>query len=101
MTYDASNPDHVAKAEKDEADRGKDLDFVLSQPRGRRFLYELIHDVCHVDRPSHVPNDSDATAFNEGARAVGLALRERIRGQAKAKFLLMLNENHFEEEKND
>ena len=98
MMYDPSDPEHVAKATKEEADRAKDLDFVLSQPRGRRFLYGLIHDTCHVDRPSHVPSDSDATALNEGARAVGISLREQIRSQAKAKFLLMLTENHFEEE---
>ena len=101
MTYDASDPAHVAKAEKDEADRNKDLDFILAQPRGRRFMYDLIHDMCHVDRPSHVPNDSDATSFNEGARAVGTALRERVRSQAKVKFLLMLTENHFEGETNE
>ena len=64
MTYDASDPAQVAKAEKDEAERQRDMDYVLKEPRGRRFLYDLIYGACHVDRPSHVPGDSDTTAFN-------------------------------------
>ena len=97
MTYDASDPAQVAKAEKDEADRQRDLDYVLKEPRGRRFLYELIYGTCHVGRLSHIPGDSDSTAFNEGARSVGEALLEQIRTQAKAKYMLMLEENHFDD----
>ena len=96
MTYDASDPVQVAKAQKEEADRMRDLDYILKEPRGRRFLYGLIYDTCHVARLSHIPGDSDTTAFNEGARAVGEALLEMIRTQAKAKYMLMLEENHFE-----
>lgn len=97
MTYDASDPAQVAKAEKDEADRQRDLDYVLKEPRGRRFLYELIYGTCHVGRLSHIPGDSDSTAFNEGARSVGEVLLEQIRTQAKAKYMLMLEENHFDD----
>ena len=97
MTYDASDPAQVAKAEKAEADRQRDLDYILKEPRGRRFLYELIYGTCHVGRLSHIPGDSDSTAFNEGARSVGEALLEQIRTQAKAQFMLMLEENHFGE----
>jgi hypothetical protein len=96
MTYDASDPEQVAKAEKLEADVQRDLDYILKEPRGRRFLYGLIHDTCHIGRVSHVPGDSDSTAFNEGARAIGEALLEQIRTRAKAKYMLMLDENHFE-----
>jgi len=97
MTYDASDPAQVAKAEKEEADRQRDLDYVLKTQRGRRFLYELIYDTCHVGRLSHIPGDSDSSAFNEGARSVGEALLEQIRTQAKAKYMLMLEENHLGE----
>jgi hypothetical protein len=97
MTYDASDPAQIAKAEKEEADRQRDLDYVLKTQRGRRFLYELIYDTCHVGRLSHIPGDSDSTAFNEGGRAVGAVLLEQIRTQAKAKFMLMHEENHFGE----
>lgn len=96
MTYDASDPAQVAKAEKEEADRAKDLDYILKEERGRRFMHELIYDRCHVARPSHVPGDSDSTAFNEGARSIGEALLDQIRTQAPAKFILMLQENHFD-----
>jgi hypothetical protein len=95
MTYDASDPAQVAKAEKEEADRQRDLDYILKEPRGRRFLYGLIYDTCHVGRLSHIPGDSDSTAFNEGARSVGEALLEQIRTQAKAKYMVMMHENHF------
>jgi len=97
MSYDASNEAHIAKAKKEQADRERDLDYVLKEPRGRRFLYELIYGTCHVGRLSHIPGDSDSTAFNEGARSVGEALREQIRTQAKAKYMLMLEENHFDD----
>ena len=97
MTYDASDPAQVAKAEKEEADRQRDLDYILKEPRGRRFLYDLIYGTCHVGRLSHIPGDSDSTAFNEGARSVGEALLEHIRTQAKAKYMLMLEENHLGE----
>ena len=96
MTYDASDPAQVAKAQKHEEDLAKDLDYVLKEPRGRRFLYGLIFDTCHVNRLSHIPGDSDSTSFNEGARSVGEALLEQLRVQAKAKYMLMLQENHFD-----
>jgi hypothetical protein len=97
MSYNASDPVHVTKAKKLDTDRERDLDFVLKEPRGRRFVYDLIFNTCHVGRLSHIPGDSDSTAFNEGARSVGEALHEQIRTQAKAKYMMMLEENHFDE----
>lgn len=95
MTYDASDPAQIAKAEKEAEDRARDLDYILKEPRGRRFLYELIYDTCHVGRLSHIPGDSDSTAFNEGARSVGEALLEAIRVRSKPLYLKMLEENHL------
>jgi len=97
MTYDASNPEHVAKAEKAEADRQKDIDYITKEPRGRRWLYSLIYDACHVARLSHVPGDADTSAFNEGGRAIGLALLEQLRDRNPERYMLMLSENHFDE----
>jgi len=37
------------------------------------------------------------TAFNEGGRAVGAALLERIRSQNFAAYMQMLAENHGDE----
>ena len=52
----------------------------------------------HEDMEGYVPGDADATAFNEGARAVGAATLDLIRTQSKSKYMLMLTENHFLEE---
>lgn len=93
VLYDASDPDHVEEAANAEADLDKDLTFILSEPRGRRWLYHHLHTVCHVDRISHVPTDPHTSAFNEGGRAVGLALQEEIRRVQPDKYLLMLKEN--------
>ena len=98
MTYDASDEAHIAKARKAEEDRDRDLDYVMREPRGRRLMYELIYGTCHVERLSHVPGDADSTAFNEGARAIGQHLLDRIRLRSQTQFMLMLKENHFEEE---
>ena len=55
-----------------------------------------MHDVCHINRLSYVPNDSDGTAFNEGARAIGLYLQEQVQSRPR-QYLEMLAENQPEE----
>jgi hypothetical protein len=94
VSYDASDPAQIKKAEQEYEDREKDLDWILSEPRGRRFLYDLIYGVCHVDNLSHVPGDTNTTAFNEGGRAIGTALQSKIRERSLTKYFLMLKENH-------
>jgi predicted NAD/FAD-dependent oxidoreductase len=93
VLYDASDEDAVRKAQQDEADRENDLAFVVSSPRGRRWLYALIHDACHFERLSHVPGDTYSTAFNEGARSVGVALLDAIRDKHTPQYFQMLEEN--------
>ena len=93
VLYDASDEDQVRKAQQDEADREQDLAFVLSTPRGRRWLFELIHTECHFERINHVPGDTHSTAFNEGARAVGASILNAIRDQHTALYFQMLEEN--------
>lgn len=93
IVYDASNQDQIKAAEKDEADRKLDLTYILKEPRGRRWLYDMIYKKCHVDRLSMVPGDTHTTAFHEGGRAVGLALLEELRADQPTQFLLMLKEN--------
>jgi len=94
--YDASNPDHVKEAEKEQQDKEQDILFVLGSPRGRRWLHDFIFNQCHVMLPSHVPMDRESTAFNEGARSVGLALDENIRRRSPKLYMKMLEENHFD-----
>lgn len=93
VIYDSSNEEQVRAAEKDVEDRTKDLDFIMGQPRGRRWIYDLIHETCHANRISHVPGSSDGTAFNEGARSIGLALLEEVRARNFGQFMLMMEEN--------
>ena len=93
--YDASNPEHIKDAEKDMADHDKDIIFIMSQPRGRRWLYDLIWNKCHKDGISHVPIDKESTAFNEGARSVGSVLESILRAEMPKMYMKMLEENHF------
>lgn len=95
--YDANNPEHVRKAELKQEDIDKDIEFVLSKDRGRRWLYNLIWHQGHIALASHVPGDVHSTAFNEGARSLGVALHEQIRIASPKMYLKMLEENHFDE----
>jgi len=90
---DSSNEEQVRAAEKDWEDRSKDILFIMNQPRGRRWIYELIYDACHTDRMSHVPGSSDDTAFNEGGRSVGLKILEDVRTSNFGLYLKMMEEN--------
>lgn len=94
VVYDSSNEAQVRAAEKDGEDREKDLAFLLKEPRGRRWLYDLIHDKAHLRGLSFVPGDTHATAFNEGARSVGEAVLEEIRTRHFGAFKQMMEENH-------
>jgi|TARA_S200002703_G_C3724566_1_gene222619 hypothetical protein len=96
MTYDASNPEDVARAKKKEADAEKDIDFIASQPRGRRWLYRLIFEAGHMSSQSYVPASFDATAFNEGARSIGRVIHEDLRANNPKAYMQMLEENHFD-----
>ncbi len=93
--YDASDPEHVREAEKDQADRDKDVLFIMKEQRGRRWMYDLIWDKCHKNGISHVPGDGDSTSFNEGSRSVGSALEEQLRQEVPVLYMKMLEENHF------
>ena len=97
MTYDASDPQQVAKAQRVDDDLQKDINFIVSEPRGRRWLYGLMYRHSHINSPSFVPNSFDATAFNEGARSIGTALHEQLRSRNPVAYMKMLEENHFDE----
>ena len=97
MTYDASDPEQVAKAQSEDDDVQKDINFIVSEPRGRRWLYNLIFAHSHINSPSFVPNSFDATALNEGARSIGTTLHEQLRGHNPVAYMRMLEENHFDE----
>ncbi len=89
--YNPEDPKDIADAEKKLEDTARDLEIVMRSPEGRRLVYRIIYEMCHATQTSHVPGCSDSTAFNEGSRAVGLALlSEAI---VEPNYLLMLKEN--------
>lgn len=97
VVHDSSDEQQVKKAQALQEDKDKDLMFVLKEERGRRFLYEIIFNDCHMMANSHVPASSDSSAYNEGARQVGIALFNRCKAASKSHTLTMLEENHFDE----
>lgn len=90
-TYLAEDEDQVNKAQEADADRENDIIKLMELQRGRRWIYNLIYETCHAGASSHVPGDSDSTAFNEGARAVALTVETDARRSPN--FIKMLQEN--------
>ncbi len=68
----------------------KDIIKTMSEPHGRRFVWQLIND-CGVFRPSFTGNST--TYFNEGARNMGLKYMELTRKLCKKAYLKMIDEN--------
>ena len=81
LVKNTSSEKQVRKAresEKVRADRERaDLHSVLSSVQGRRVLHRII-DGAGLNRLSLVMGDDDNTAFREGRRSIGVALREAI-----------------------
>ena len=94
VEYDSGNAEHVAKRNKELADESKDLEWIMSQPRGRRWMHELIFNTCHLERPSHVPADPDSTAFNEGSRAIAIQLVADLKVDYMGQYIKMLEEQN-------
>jgi len=97
VIYDASDQKQIDAAEDNEKDREKDIEFIMMQPRGRRFMYELIRERCHARSTSHVPGDPHSSAFNEGGRAVGEALELQLSTKHPTLYIKMLEENNGRE----
>lgn len=93
MIVDSNDPEQVLAAQRIDDDRSKDLDFIMSQPRGRRWLYDFVYDTCHIRRLSFVPGAADATAFHEGGRAIGEAVLDKVRTANAKLYFKMLEEN--------
>lgn len=81
-----------ATAEAANADRTfvEDLRWVMSSPRGRRFVWWLL-SLAGVRRLSF-NNSGSVTAFNEGQRNVGLAIEGQIVEHCQGSYLTMLSE---------
>lgn len=79
--------DEAALAEQNLAG---DLKWLMSSPRGRRFMRWLL-GFCGVRRLSF-NNSGSVTAFNEGQRNVGLALEANLLEHCHGSYLTMLEE---------
>jgi hypothetical protein len=90
--YNAEDEASIREARKRAEDEDQDLIKIMETQRGRRYVFRLIYETCHTDTPSHTPGDPHSSAFNEGARAVGLAVRADARRSPN--YLKMLEENH-------
>jgi hypothetical protein len=79
--------------EKDAEERAKrDLGVVMSTPEGRRFIWSLIED-ADTWGPSFAGESSHSTSYNEGRRAVGLALLFRCQRDATGLYVTALQEH--------
>ncbi len=78
----AADPKQVKKAKSvvDEQRRQElfDIRTLTQTPSGRRVIWRILHEFCHIDQSSSDPRSGSATYFNEGARSVGLSLKSDL-----------------------
>lgn len=93
LVGNASDSQQVKNAKRSEESKRNqelnDVEFVLSTPQGRRFLWRLL-GVCHVFKTSFTGNST--TFFNEGKRDVGLRLLGDINEASPDSYLKMMQE---------
>ncbi|WP_422096886.1 endopeptidase [Variovorax sp.] len=86
-----------AQAARDEID---ELLWLMSDPRGRRFMWRRLTD-AGVYQSSFVPGDFSLTAFNEGRRNTGLRLISLLTEHCPARFSEMQKEARTYERRNN
>lgn len=67
-----------------------DIEWVMSSPRGRRFMWWLLGK-AGVHRLSF-NNSGSITAFNEGQRNIGLMVQAKVVDHCHKSYLTMLEE---------
>lgn len=92
LTVD-SDPGDIGRAKDAAKDLLLDLEWIMSKPRGRRWMHRFIFEVCHVEVRSHVAGCSDTTAYNDGYRMAGQDVLTDIRMNHHNEYMLMLQEN--------
>lgn len=65
------------QAKRDVAEANADLAWLMSDKRGRRFMWRLLGGLG-IYQQTYVPGDTHASAFREGQRSVGLQLIGRL-----------------------
>lgn len=95
--YDASDPEQVNAARREEGRRLKArrgvLKGILRTPAGRAWLYEMLN-MCHIYHTSFIPGQPDASAFREGERNVGLKMAGEASAADPENYLLMVREGN-------
>lgn len=76
----------------------EDLAAMLANPQGRRVMWRLL-EACGIFRSSFSA-EAGLTAFNEGARNIGLMLLADINEACPQMYVTMLNEARAREERN-
>jgi len=89
---DARDEAQIAKATKEERAPDAGLAHILSDRKARAFMWHVIDEICHVNVTSVQIGDPHLTAFNEGARQVGVALMNRIKDHDIEQWVTMLRE---------
>lgn len=94
-SFNASDPksvsDRTKKLARREAGKSRITEQLLSTAAGRRWLMDIIVFCDPLGNP-HVPNSSDATAFNIGLANVGRMVLSKILDVDPARYGHMLNE---------
>lgn len=100
--HDSTERDEKAiKAQLDAKTEADDLTWLMSDTRGRRFMWRLLSG-CGLYAPSYVPgSDAMATAFNEGNRNTGLKLIGQVMQHCPDRFSEMQKEARRHERRND
>ena len=91
----AADPSQISelesKAKRKLRQEEEDLKTILSEPIGRRFIWGMLQS-AGIFRISHVHGDTHSTAFNEGARNMGLVLLGEIMRVDMDGYLRMIKE---------
>jgi hypothetical protein len=78
------DPAQAERAERIRRDQEAALDYVLSEPNGRAFVWGLL-EKCGVFGASFMGEHTHATAFNEGRRDIGIrVLAEMLQHRPEA-----------------
>lgn len=94
MTYDASNPDHIAeqrnRARQTAQREGNMLRALMDLAEGRAWMWDLLAS-CHMFSTSFAKNSLEM-AFAEGERNVGLRLMAAIQSKCPDLYIKMVQE---------
>lgn len=67
-----------------------DLKVVMALPDGRRLMYRIIYEICHVEALSYTGNSD--TTLREGERNAGLTIKNELMDEHPDAYLDMILE---------